>query len=119
MEYFNLYCPSCGASIGLDEPRQALFCPYCGQKLTVDINERKVVLEHNVNINTNINRTTEKIIRDEAKIKKYEYKNERDKRANRELSKTELIAMIIMFPLTIACMYFVVKYLMPILLAYR
>lgn len=46
MGFKKLFCPSCGASIELDENREFGFCVYCGTKIAQD----KLIVEHRGNV---------------------------------------------------------------------
>ena len=46
MGFRKLFCPSCGASIELDESREFGFCVYCGTKIAQD----KLIVEHRGNV---------------------------------------------------------------------
>lgn len=91
----SLTCPTCGAAMELDEPRDTLYCMYCGQKLLLDHQAKRVKIEKTITINKNI----AKYERDEAQIIKYEM---RQKNIENIMS---IIAIIIGLPI-IAYMFY-------------
>lgn len=70
MNIISVRCPSCGASLNLEEGRSRYFCQYCGTPIAIDDGSINI----NQHIEQKINYTGDhtSIIRDEAKLKELE-----------------------------------------------
>ena len=70
MNIISVRCPSCGASLNIEEGRTRCFCQYCGTPIAID--------DGSVNVNQHIEQKISytgdhiSIIRDEAKLKELE-----------------------------------------------
>ena len=58
MGFITIKCPSCGASIDLDDSREFGFCTYCGTKIIQD----KIIVEHRGIIKIDGSVTTESLL---------------------------------------------------------
>lgn len=79
MKLKTLKCPECGASIGIEEGRDFCFCSYCGSKVYLDDEKLETTHNENINITTNINKTSRHI--DDAKVEKTRADDKKDKRS--------------------------------------
>ena len=58
MGFTSVKCPSCGASVDLDDSREFGFCTYCGTKVVQD----KIVVEHRGTIKIDGTATTDSLL---------------------------------------------------------
>lgn len=97
MKYVKLICPDCGATIQQEDDRKVWFCQYCGTRLifddeilrseqTVNINA-KVKLDQHVNVNAYSKAEQVTSYRNEALIRKLEYKEQKLKHSRRYLKQ--------------------------------
>lgn len=78
MDIISLTCPSCGASLQLQNNQKFVFCSYCGQKLLVDDGEVYINVKQTIDINEH------RVITDVAAIKRAEAKLKRAEAAAKE-----------------------------------
>lgn len=66
MKMYQLNCPSCGATVEIEQDRKSMFCTYCGNQIYVDDGVKRVEITKNINCH--------KTYTDEAKIRENERK---------------------------------------------
>ncbi len=66
MKMYQLNCPSCGATVEIEQDRKSIFCTYCGNQIHIDDGIKRIEITKNINYH--------KIYTDEAKIREHERK---------------------------------------------
>ena len=66
MKMYQLTCPSCGATVEIEQDRKSMFCTYCGRQIYVDDGIKRIEITKNINYH--------KTYTDEAKIRENERK---------------------------------------------
>lgn len=98
MKVTQLYCPSCGASIKSNIVNNgSLYCPYCGTQLYVDLENKEVTINKNININRNETKEINKHYYDEAEIVRLKSEQYKDKWTNITLIIIILSILLFLF----------------------
>lgn len=63
---YQLSCPSCGATVEIEQNRKSMFCAYCGNQIHLDDGIKRVQITKNINYH--------EIYTDEAKIRESQRK---------------------------------------------
>lgn len=66
MKMYQLICPSCGATVEIEQDRKSMFCAYCGNQIHVDDGIKRIEITKTINYH--------KTYTDEAKIRENERK---------------------------------------------
>lgn len=66
MKMYQLICPSCGATVEIEQDRKSMFCAYCGNQIHIDDGIKRVEITKNINYH--------KTYTDEAKIRESQRK---------------------------------------------
>ena len=99
----HMKCQNCGANLDIDLDHMMAFCPYCGEKILIDIDQLSSVLveKEKTNRATKFVNGVENIA---DKIVEYKTKKEEIKNAPHQITKNEIIALIICVFLILAMM---------------
>lgn len=100
---YQLNCPTCGATVEVEQDRKTFFCNYCGSQIHIVDDVKRVEITKNINYH--------KIYTDEAKIREHERKEkiqlkqmEYEDREKRRNDKVVFICMGILILMAVLCL---------------
>lgn len=102
MKLYQLKCPTCGATVEIEQDRKIMFCSYCGSKIYLDDGIKRVEITKNINYHQTYT--------DEAKIREHERKEkiqlkqlEYEEREKKRNDRAVFICIGILFLIAVLC----------------
>ena len=80
---YQLICPSCGATVKIEQNRKSMFCTYCGNQIHVDDGIKRIEITKNISYHktyTDEARIRENERKERIQLKQMEYEDKEKKR---------------------------------------
>ena len=109
MRMYQLNCPSCGATVEIEQDRKSMFCTYCGNQIHVDDGIKRVEITKNINHHktyTDEAKIRENERKERIQLKQMEYEDKEKKRNDKVVFLCiGLLMLIALFPFGMARYY--------------